>query len=90
MNNGLMALLRHVVDSLRKEARCSYGDDHRASVEGGADELVAINLQDAGIIFNPGLLLCVSHGQVLRFCCLDTFVDIRGLEQPAEAARNGR
>jgi len=78
MNNGLMALLWHIVDSLRKEARCSYGDDHRASVEGGADDLIAINLQDAGIVFNPGFLLCVCHRQVLRFCCFDTFVGIHG------------
>jgi hypothetical protein len=63
-----MALLWHIVDSLRKEARCSYGDDHRASVEGGAEELIAINLQDAGIVFNPGFLLYICHGDVLWLC----------------------
>src|SRR5262249_62168559 len=80
MNDGLLALLWRIVDSFREKARCSDGDDHRAAIERSADDLIAINLQDAGIVFNPGFLLCVCHGDALLFCFPCTLVDVLWFE----------
>jgi hypothetical protein len=87
MNDGLLALLGRIVDSFGEKARCSDGDDHRAAIERSADDLIAINLQDAGIVLNPGFLLCVCHGDALWFCFRYTLVDARWFEQAGEAAR---
>src|SRR5438046_9304690 len=43
MNDGLLSLLRHLVDPFRKNACCPHGDDHGAAVERGADELIPVN-----------------------------------------------
>jgi hypothetical protein len=70
MNDGLLPLLGCIVDSFREKARCSYGDDHRAPIERGTDELISIHLQDTRIVFNPGFLLGVCHGSLLGFAAL--------------------
>src|SRR5262249_49100432 len=46
VNDRLLALLGRIVDSFGEKARCSDGDDHCAAIERGADDLIAINLQD--------------------------------------------
>src|SRR6516165_9250056 len=76
MNDGLLPLLGCIVDSFREKTRRSYGDDDCTAIERGADDLIPVNLQDTGIVLNPGFLLGVCHGYVLGFCCFYTLVDI--------------
>src|SRR5262245_17839312 len=65
MNDGLLPLLGRIVDSFREKTRRSYGDDDCTPIERGADDLIPINLQDAGVVLNPGFVLCVCHRSLL-------------------------